>query len=77
MTCRTRPRPDRGGVTDPPICRRLFSIKQAADFAGVQVSEICHWIESRGLEAYVLNGQVRLDEVELANWLLSPDCRRP
>jgi hypothetical protein len=38
----------------------------------VQVQEICHWIKSRKLEAYVLNCQVRVDEVELADCLKRP-----
>jgi hypothetical protein len=34
-----------------PICRRLFSIDQAAEFAGEPVQLIRRWIKTRKLEA--------------------------
>ena len=37
-------RPEAGGATAPPICRRLFCIEQAADVAEKPVLEICRWI---------------------------------
>jgi excisionase family DNA binding protein len=54
-----------------PVCRRLFSIDQAADFAGVPVQWIYRWIKARNLEAYVLQGGIRIDEVELADCVSS------
>jgi hypothetical protein len=71
-------------VTDPanqmavaakPICRRLFSTHQAADFAGVPVRLIHKWIKTRKLEAYDLEGGIRIDEVELADCIsfLAPE----
>ena len=69
-------RPEVGSVT-PPICRRLFSINQAADFAAVPVSQICRWIRIGKLEAHRLGGRVRIDEVELADCLSAPDSMRP
>jgi hypothetical protein len=67
---------DRGGAASP-ICRRLFSIDQAADFAGVPVLQIGHWIRIGKLQACHLgDGRVRIDEVELADCLSAPDCLR-
>ena len=74
---RTTDRADEAGAAVPPICRRLFSIQQAADFAGVPVQWICHWIKTRKLEAYVLAGGLRVDEVELAGCISSPESKRP
>jgi excisionase family DNA binding protein len=58
-----------------PICRRLFSTHQAADFAGVPVQRIYRWIKTGKLEAYVLRGRIRIDEVELADCIsfLAPE----
>ena len=53
-----------------PVCRRLFSVEQAAEFAGVPVEQIWCWIMTGKLEAYCLYaGRVRIDEVELATLL--------
>ena len=61
-----------GGIV-PPNCWRLFSIQQAADFAGVPVRQILRWIRIGKLEAYRLcGGRVRIDELELADCLSSP-----
>ena len=60
-----------------PVCRRLFSIDQAADFAGVPVQEIYRWIKARKLEAYVLQGGIRIDEVELADCVSSLAPKQP
>jgi len=65
------------GAVAPPICRRLFTIEQAADFAGVPVRVICRWIKTRKLETHLLGSRVRIDEVELADLLTSPDSKRP
>jgi hypothetical protein len=54
-----------------PICRRLFSIDQAAEFAGVRVQLIRRWIKTRKLEAYALEGGIRIDESSL------PTASRP
>ena len=71
-------RPAVGDATAPPICRRLFAIDQAADFAGVPVSQICHWIRIGKLEPYHLGGgRVGIDEVALADCLSAPDSVRP
>ena len=70
-------RPQRAEAAATPICRRLFTIQQAADFAGVPVERICHWIRTRKLEGYVLAGGIRIDEVELADCISSPASRQP
>ena len=69
--------PDRAGTAAKPICRRLFDVGQAADFAGVPVQVICRWIRMGKLEAYHLGGgRFRIDEVELADLISSPDSDR-
>jgi excisionase family DNA binding protein len=78
MTYRTAsPQADRPEVESgaaPPRCWRLFSIEQAADFAGVPVQQIFRWIRIGKLEAYHLGGgRVRIDEMELADCISSPD----
>jgi len=60
-----------------PVCRRLFTIDQAADFAGVPVQEIYRWIKARKLEAYVLQGGIRIDELELADCISSLAPKQP
>jgi hypothetical protein len=60
-----------------PICRRLFSIDQAAEFAGVPVRLIRRWIKTRKLEAYVLKGGIRVDDVELADCISYWAPKRP
>jgi excisionase family DNA binding protein len=53
-----------------PVCRRLLSVEQAAEFAGVSVEQIWLWITTGKLKAYRLYaGRVRIDEVELADLL--------
>jgi hypothetical protein len=70
-------RPERAGAAANPICRRLFDLQQAADFAGVPVRVICHWIRMGKLEAYHLGGgRVRIDEVELADRISSLNSDR-
>jgi len=74
----TGDRPADGGATAPPICRRLFSIEQAADFAGVPVQEIWRQIRIGKLKVYHLGGgRVRIDEVGLAERISSADSKRP
>ena len=69
-------RPERAGTAAQPICRRLFDLEQAADLAGVPVRVICRWIRTGKLEAYQLGGGwVRIDEVELADLISSPDSK--
>ena len=70
--------PDRAGTAAKPICRRIFDVGQAADFAGVPVRVICRWIRMGKLEAYHLGGggRVRIDEVELADLISSADSDR-
>ena len=70
-------RPKRAEAAAGPICRRLLTIQQAADVAGVPVDRICHWVRTRKLEAYVLAGGVRIDEIELADCISSPASRQP
>jgi excisionase family DNA binding protein len=82
MTYRTaNPQADRPGVegaTAPPNCWRLFSIQQAADFAGVPIQQILRWIRIGKLEAYHLgDGRVRVDELELADCLSAPASTWP
>jgi hypothetical protein len=60
-----------------PICHRLFSIDQAAEFAGVPVRLICNWIMTRKLEAYDLEGGLRIDEVQLADCISRWTPKRP
>jgi len=56
----------------------MFTIDQAADFAGVAVTRIRYWLLTRKLEAYDLGGgRIRIDELELADLLTSPDSERP
>jgi hypothetical protein len=63
-------RPVAARAAGQPVCRRLFSIEQAAAFARVPVEQIWHWIMTRKLKAYRLYyGRVRIDEVELADLL--------
>ena len=70
-------RPERAGTAAKPICRRLFGLEQAADFAGVPARVICRWIRMGKLEAYHLGGsRVRIDEVELADLISFPDSER-
>jgi excisionase family DNA binding protein len=70
-------RPERAGTAAKPICRRLFDLEQAANFAGVSVQVICRWIRMGKLEAYHLGGgRVRIDEVELADLISSADSER-
>jgi hypothetical protein len=81
MTERTKPsratdRTEHAGADAKPICRRLFTIAQAAELAGVPVQAICSLINARKLEAYVLAGGVRIDEVELAALRGSQDGQR-
>ena len=68
---------NQAGAAAEPICRRLFSIQQAADFAGVPAQWIYSWIETRKLEAYVLAGGIRIDEVELADCISSLAPKQP
>jgi excisionase family DNA binding protein len=70
-------RPKRAEAVAGPICRRLLTIQQAADVAGVPVERICRWVRTRKLEAYVLAGGIRIDEVELADCISSPASRQP
>jgi hypothetical protein len=60
-----------------PICHRLFNIQQAADFADVPVQRICHWIRTRKLEAYVLAGGLRIDDVDLADCMWARPSKHP
>lgn len=63
-------RPDEGGGPAPPNCRRLFTIEQAADHAGVPTLMMRHWIGAGKLESYCLEGgRIRIDEIELAAFL--------
>ena len=68
MTVQTKPgQTEHARAVAASICHRLFSIEQAADFAGVPVRVICRWIRMGKLEACHLgSGRVRIDEVELA-----------
>jgi excisionase family DNA binding protein len=67
-------RPEVESGVAPPDCWRLFSLQQAADFAGVPVQQILRWIRIGKLEAYHLGGgRVRVDELELADCLSAPD----
>jgi hypothetical protein len=68
---------NQAGAAAEPICRRLFSIHQAADFAEVPVQWIYSWIKTRKLEAYVLAGGIRIDEVELADCISSLAPKQP
>jgi hypothetical protein len=65
------------GAAVNPICHRLFSIDQAAEFAGVPARLILRWIKTRKLEAYDLEGGIRIDEVELADCISSWAPKRP
>jgi excisionase family DNA binding protein len=82
MTCRTKPRhaadrADKTGTTAAPICRRLFTIEQAADVRGVPAHEIRQLIMNRALPAYRLAGGIRIDEVELAELLSTRQSNQP
>lgn len=68
---------NQAGAAAKPICRRLFSIHQAADFADVPDQWIYKWIKTRKLEAYVLAGGIRIDEVELADCVSSLARKQP
>ena len=68
---------NQAGAAAEPICRRLFSIHQAADFAGVPVQWIYSWMKTRKLEACVLAGGIRIDEVELADCVSSLAPKQP
>jgi excisionase family DNA binding protein len=70
-------RPEHVGAAAKPICRKLFTIEQAADFAGVPMRVICRWIKTRKLRAYVLPTGVRIDEVDLAHLLSCRESKRP
>ena len=79
MTVQTKPgQTEHARAVAASICHRLFSIEQAADFAGVPVRVICRWIRMGKLEAYHLGGggRVRIDEVELADLISSADSDR-
>jgi Helix-turn-helix domain len=65
------------GAAAKSICHRLFSIRQAADVAGVPVQGIYWWIKTRKLEAYALEGGIRIDEVELADCISSLAPKQP
>jgi excisionase family DNA binding protein len=78
MTYQTSPgQTGHAGAVAASICHRLFSIEQAADFAGVPVQVIRCWIRMGKLEAYRLGGRVRVDEIELVDLLPSPEARQP
>jgi excisionase family DNA binding protein len=71
-------RPEDGSATARPRCRRLFCVEQAAAYARVPTREICRWIKTHKLEAYRLaGGRIRIDEVELAEFLSSPESKQP
>ena len=79
MTCpRKPPRPKARaeGTRTERICWRLFTIQQAAHVADVPVERVCHWIMARKLRVYRLLGGLRVDELELADFLWSPESRR-
>jgi hypothetical protein len=49
-----------------PTVRRLFSIEQAADFAGVPIQEISYQIRMGKLQVLHLGaGRIRIDEADL------------
>ena len=52
-----------------PICCRLLTIEQAAEFAGVSIRHIWRWIMTGKLEELLLEGGTRIDEVELTKLL--------
>ena len=58
---------DRAG--DAGVPRRLFTIQQAAGVADVPVERISHWIVARKLRVYRLLGGLRIDELDLADFL--------
>ena len=71
------PRNDRRATT-PPRCRRLLSPDQAARSSGEPIEKIRRWITDGELQAYeVAHGQIRIDEVELADLLSTPRRRLP
>jgi hypothetical protein len=74
---KTTDRVEHAGAAPDPICHRLFNIQRAADFADVPVQRICNWIRTRKLEAYVLAGGIRIDEVELADCISAPASKQP
>jgi excisionase family DNA binding protein len=70
-------RPEVEGGVAPPNCWRLFSIQQAADFAGVPVQQILRWIRIGKVEAYHLGGgRVRIYELDLTELLRALRSRR-
>ena len=75
LTSRTKAkgtdRPEHAGAAAKPICHRHLTMQQAADFSGVPVPRICNWIRTHKLEAYILAGGIRIDELQLA------DCISP
>lgn len=63
-------------ATGAPRCRRLFSIEQAAEYAGVLPKWVSHWIRTGRLGAYRgRDRQLRVDEVELKECLASFEWR--
>jgi hypothetical protein len=63
-------RPADAGAAAQPVCYRLFSVEQAAEFAGAPVEQIWRWIITGKLELHpVYAGRLRIDEVELADLL--------
>jgi hypothetical protein len=69
-------RTEDAGAAAKRVCRRLFSVEQAAAFARVPVKQIWHWIMTGKLVAYRMSaGRVRIDEVELADLLSARDAR--
>ena len=70
------PRKNRSAAT-PPRCRRLLSLEQAARTSGEPIEVIRRWVAEGEFEAYqVADGQIRIDEVELADFVSGPK-RRP
>ena len=81
MSSRTQSResgPRRGrSATTPPRCRRLLSPEQAARASGEPIKVIRRWVAEGELKAYqVADGQIRIDEVELAELLSLPGRKR-
>ena len=68
---------NQAGAAAKSICHRLFSIRQAADVVGVPVQWIYELIKARKLEAYVLQGGIRIDELELADCVSSLAPKQP
>ena len=60
------------------VCRKMFTIDQAADFAGVSTDKIRYWLITRKLEGYDLGGfRIRIDEEELTELLMSLESEHP